>query len=105
MTEIGPGTKGLVIHQRFLTEDNLGILLECTLLKQHGVPCKSNRNVLIQLFGAEQYIFKSRTNVVINELVQEDRSQQILLSQQTDYSWSQTTDVGFGGMGSNLEDM
>jgi len=78
---------------------------QCTLLKQHGVPCKSNTNVLIQLFGVEQYILKSRTNVVINELVQEDRSQQILLSQQTDYSWSQRSDVGFGGMGSNLEDM
>ena len=42
---------------------------------------------------------------MINELVQEDHSQQILLSQQTDYSWSQRNDVGFGGMGGNLEDM
>ena len=57
-------------------------------------------------FNMEQYILKSRTNVVINELVQEGHSQQILLSQQTDYDGlSQRKDGGFGGMGSDLADM
>ena len=58
------------------------------------------------LIGMEQYILKSRSNVVINELVQEAHSQQILFSQQTDYySFSQRTDSGLGVMGTNVEDM
>ena len=78
MTEVEPGTKGLVIHKQFLKEDNSGILLECTLLKQHGVPCDSNQNVLIEIFGLEQFILKSRTNVVINEYYTDSEPTNIL---------------------------
>ena len=63
----------------------MGILLECTLLKQHGVPCALNRNILIESFVVEQFVLKSKTNVVINEMIQME-NRPIIFSQNTQHS-------------------
>ena len=63
----------------------MGILLECTLFKQHGVSCNLNRNVLVELFGVEQFVLKSKTNVVINEMIHME-NRPIIFSQNTQYS-------------------
>ena len=71
LTEIGKGTKGLVLHQRFFSGiTNLNVIIECTLLKNMGIPCEVNAKVLIQVEAVEHYICRSKTNMVIIQLVQ-----------------------------------
>eukprot|EP00534_Pseudo-nitzschia_fraudulenta_P007793 CAMPEP_0201141562 /NCGR_PEP_ID=MMETSP0851-20130426/3209_1 /ASSEMBLY_ACC=CAM_ASM_000631 /TAXON_ID=183588 /ORGANISM="Pseudo-nitzschia fraudulenta, Strain WWA7" /LENGTH=141 /DNA_ID=CAMNT_0047414775 /DNA_START=80 /DNA_END=502 /DNA_ORIENTATION=+ len=70
ITEIGPGTKRLVIHRRYVSEDNLKVVVECTLLKRDGLPCPVNTSVLIEMIAVEQYIIRSKSNIIINQLEQ-----------------------------------
>ena len=45
--KIGTGTKGLVIHARYATGQDVNVMIKCTLLEALGEPCDVNKNVLI----------------------------------------------------------
>ena len=86
ISEIGPGTKGLVIHRRYVSEDNLKVVVECTLLKRDGVPCPVNTSDLIEMIAVEQYIIHSKSNIIINQLEQVENKNMMSLSQLSECS-------------------
>ena len=81
--DIGNGTRGIVIHNRFVSADNLRVLVECTLLKAEGKPCDVNKNVLFEVEPVEQFILRSKGNVIISQLVWVDGTNELIQNHTT----------------------
>ena len=58
----------------------INVVIECTLLKNEGVPCDVNNRVLIRVEAVEHYISRSKGNVVIIQLLRLDPLQQSQVS-------------------------
>ena len=61
--------KGLVVHKRYRSTGEHQLVIQCTLLKQHGVSCEVNQNVLVNSHAVEKYVQKGVKSVIINILV------------------------------------
>ena len=61
--------KGLVVHKGYCSAKEHKLVLQCTILKELGVPCKVNQNVLVNIHAVDKYVRKGITTVIIKNLV------------------------------------
>ena len=61
--------KGLAVHKRYCSTGEHQLVIQCTILKELGVSCEVNQNILINIHAVGKYVRKGLTTVIVNKLV------------------------------------
>ena len=60
--------KPFLVHKRYHSTSKYQLVIQCTILKELGVSCEANQNILVNI-AVDKYVQKGTTTVIINKLV------------------------------------
>ena len=58
--------KGLIVQRRYISTGEHPIVIQCRGLKELGIPCEANKNILVSIYAVGKYVQKGITTVIIN---------------------------------------